>query len=106
MNKKVYTVSNRQTMLDLDDLSPECLWRISYFINFCLDNQRREQDKNEAEKKHLSKLHDLEEEIKTKKSNLKLSIVATKTVDDDDSTADNMALENDVVDAGEDSISE
>jgi hypothetical protein len=71
MIKKVYTVNNKQTMLDLEDLTNKCLWKISYYVKLCLDNQEREKKKIVAEKEHNDKLHELEERMKR---NVKLKL--------------------------------
>lgn len=84
MTDKPYTVSNRQTMLDLDDLSHRCLWKISYYVNFCLENQRRDQDKFSAEKQHLAQLKEVEDNIK-RQSKLKLSPTTFLTDEFDES---------------------
>ncbi len=84
MQKKLYTVSNKQTMLDLDDLSDACLWKISYYVNLCLDNQKRQLEKHNAEKLHLDALHNLDESMK-RNSKLKINnhIVVGENDNDD-----------------------
>lgn len=77
MNKKPYSVTNKQTMLDLDDLSNQCLWKIMYYVNLCLENLTRQQMMTEAEQTHQHKLEELDNNIKYK---AKLKLTALKNV--------------------------
>lgn len=92
MDKKPYSVTNRQTMLDLDDLTNKCLWRISYHVHLCLDNVARERSKIVAEKEHLETLNELEEDMR-RQSKLKLTPMIYKDNDDDDDDDDEDVLE-------------
>ena len=80
---KPYFVTNRQTMMDLDNLNNRCLRRISYHVNLCLENMIREKDKIQAAKQHLERLTELDDDLK-RKSKLKLTHVNIKEEEDTD----------------------
>jgi len=104
MTKRPYTVSSRQTMLDLDDLDSKCLWRISYYVEFCLDNQNREKARDLAHKQHTEKLQKLEDDIK-RQSKLKLT---PALLNDSNRSTIKIDLESDLptADLADDEISE
>lgn len=83
IDKKIYTVNNYGTYVDLNDLENQVLWKISYHVNLCLENKDREKEKSEAEKKYLEDINQLEEKIRTssklKLTNLNLDLLSRKS---------------------------
>lgn len=94
MNKKPYSVTNKQTMLDLDDLSNQCLWKIMYYVNLCLDNVSRQQAMSQAEHEHQHKLEELDNNMKHK-AKLKLTALKNMSVSEYD---DNLEQDGDMYD--------
>jgi hypothetical protein len=77
--KKIYTVNNYGTYIDLDDIDNMTLWKIQYYVNLCLDNLTREKTKTQAEQEHEEQIKKLETDLRNK-SKLKLSLTnRTKT---------------------------
>jgi len=70
--KKIYTVNNYGTYFDLNDLDNQTLWKITYHVGLCLENQVRERDRHNAEKRYLEDRNQFEENLRTK-SKLKLT---------------------------------
>lgn len=99
-DKKIYTVNNYGTYIDLADLDNKSLWQVSYFVNLCLENQNREKERTNAEKKHLEKISQLEKDLKNgqklKLTPQNISINNRKTQNDDsseDDSSENESLE-------------
>lgn len=61
-----YTVSNRNILLNLNNLSEKCLWNLRYYINFCLENKNREQVINEANKEYEETMLEMNNNMKNK----------------------------------------
>lgn len=87
--KKIYTVNNYGTYIDLDDLDNQTLWKISYFVSLCLENLEREKEKEIAEKKHLEKISQLDNNLKNKLKLTPQNLQAKSKDDDDDNSDDN-----------------
>ena len=83
MQKKPYFVTNRQTMMDLDNLNNQTLWRIKYHVDLCLENVKREESRQQAEKRHQEALAELEDDLR-RQSKLKLTQVVPPEEEDED----------------------
>ena len=40
-NKRTFTPGKNSTFVDLNDLRPSTLWKLHYYVNFCLENIKR-----------------------------------------------------------------
>lgn len=74
-NKKIYTVNNYGTYIDLDDIDNMTLWKIQYYVSLCMDNLSREKTKNQAEQEHQEQIKKLETDLRNK-SKLKLNMTS------------------------------
>lgn len=101
-SRKIYNANNYGTYIDLNDLDNQTLWKISYYVNLCLENLEREREKELAEKKHLEKINQLENDLKSR-SKLKLTSGNLKSVNEkdiantdgqDEDSEDSLAPEN------------
>lgn len=85
-SKKIYTVNNYGTYFDLNDLDNQTLWKISYHVNLCLENQEREVNRKEAEREHLQNRINFEESIKRQKNGKRTQSIPTEDESDSEET--------------------
>lgn len=62
-NKRTFTPGKNSTFIDLNDLSPSTLWKLHYYVNFCLDNIKREKKLDELHNENESKRQEFEQKI-------------------------------------------
>lgn len=94
--RKIYTVNNYGTYIDLDDLDNHTLWKINYYVNLCLENLEREKEKEMAEKRHFENLNNLEKNLKTR-SKLKLTPQNLKQQNDEDEDSESHDDDDDIL---------
>lgn len=72
-NKRTFTPGKNSTFIDLNDLSPSTLWKLHYYVSFCLDNIKRgkkiDELRNENELKRQEFEQKIQEELKQKYAN-------------------------------------
>lgn len=72
-NKKVYTSNMSVTFFDLCDLSNSALWKLHYYVNFCLENIKKEKKVkeaiNESKLKKVEFEHKMQDEFQKKLEN-------------------------------------
>lgn len=97
-DKKIYTVNNYGTYIDLDDLDLTVLWKISYYVNLCIENLDRERQKEEAEKMHQEQLSQLDNNLrnnhKLKLSPMKKVVKKEDTEESEESEESELSPEN------------
>jgi len=82
-NKKVYTSNKTITLFDLNDLENSILWKLHYYVNFCLENKKKEiqisQLEQENEKNKLAFEKKIQEELKQKHASGEIKSHVTAT---------------------------
>jgi len=68
--KKIYTLNNYGCYIDLNDLSNKCLHELRYYLDLCLDNQKRKKEKDKIYQEHLEHKQQHEEQFKSNKFKL------------------------------------
>jgi len=72
-NKKIYTSNMSVTFFDLCDLSNSALWKLHYYVNFCLENIKKgkkvQEALNESKLKKIEFEQKMQEELQKKLEN-------------------------------------
>lgn len=62
-NRKAFTPGKTSTYIDLNDLSPSTLWKLHYYVNFCLENLNRDRKIDEIKAENDVKRQEFEQKI-------------------------------------------
>jgi hypothetical protein len=83
-SKKIYTINNYGCYIDLNDLGNECLHELRYFVDLCLDNQKRDREKEQVYQECMEQKQKHEEQFKNNKFKLGCKIKPISVAGDSD----------------------
>jgi len=100
-SKKIYTLNNYGCYIDLNDLTNKCLHELRYFVDLCLDNEKRDREKEHVYQECMEQKQKHEEQFKNNKLKLgrkikPISVTADSDSDDHSDHIDNKS-ENDSI---------